>query len=95
MDIGRTDGVGGPGRVEGPRPPHRITPPQAASPAPADKVEISEAAQLISEALALPQVRSERVDEVRKLIESGRFDNDERLEAAVDKFLRDNPDLLP
>jgi anti-sigma28 factor (negative regulator of flagellin synthesis) len=43
--------------------------------------------------MSLPQVRSERVAEVRKLIESGRFDTDTRLEGALKKFMVENSDL--
>lgn len=95
MDVGRTEGVGGPGRVEGPKQPSKVTPSQIPStPPPADKVEISESARLVSEALSLPQVRTERVEEIKKLIESGRFETDERLQGAVDQFLEENRDLL-
>ena len=95
MDVGRTEGVGGPGRVEGPKKPSSIKPTQPpASPSKADSVEISEGARLVSEAMALPQTRAERIEEVKKLIESGRFENDERLNGSVEQFLRENPDLL-
>ncbi len=95
MDISRTDGVGGPGRIEGPQKISKVQPPPAPDRAvPSDKVEISDSARLVSEALSLPAVREDRVEEMRKLIESGRFDTPERLEGALDKFLRENPDLL-
>ncbi len=94
MDIGRTEGVGGPGRIEGPQKNQRITPSAPASSSPADRVEITDQARLVSEALALPEVRAERVAEVRKLIQSGRFETDARLEGALQKFLEENRDLL-
>lgn len=94
MDIGNTRGVGGPDRIEGPRGPSRIPPPQTPSATPADKVDISDRAHLISEALSLPAVREERIDEIRALVESGRFDTDARLEGAIDRFLQENRDLL-
>lgn len=95
MDVGRTEGVGGPGRIDGPKPVSRINPPAyTGATAPTDKVEISEAAHLISEALALPPVRTERIEEVRKLVESGKFDTDARLGGAIDNFIADNGDLL-
>lgn len=95
MDISRTDGVGGPGRIEGPQKISRIQPPAAPDRTlPSDKVEISDAARLVSEALGLPAVREDRVEEIRKLIESGRFDTPERLEGALERFLRENPDVL-
>ncbi len=94
MDIGRTDGVGGPGRIEGPNPISRITPSQTPSgPASPDQVQLSDKAAMISKALALPEVRADRVAEVRQQIESGRFDTDARLEGALARFLAENPDL--
>mgnify|MGYP001582625383 CR=1 FL=1 len=88
MDVGRTDGVGGPGRIDGPQKisrPASVSASKASSPA--DKVDISAPAGLISKALALPEVRTDRVAEVKKLIESGKFDTQARLEGALDRFL--------
>lgn len=94
MDIGKTDGVGGPGRIDGPNKIARSTPSAAASKSSgADKVDLSHQAGMISKTLGLPAVRTERVAEIKKLIESGRFDTDARLEGALDHFLVDNPDL--
>ena len=91
MDIGKTDGVGGPGRVDGPNKISRITraslPPKASS---TDKVDLSLRAGMISRAMALPAVRAERVAEIKKLIESGRFETDARLEWALNRFLTEN-----
>jgi hypothetical protein len=91
MDVGRIDGVGG---VDGPHKITRITPPEITKAlSSADKVDISEKAGMISKALGLPQARAERIAEVQKLIESGRFDTDARLEGALDLFLAENSDL--
>jgi hypothetical protein len=94
MDIGRTEGVQGPGNVQGPRkiPNVGATPPASA---PQDRVEISEAARLISEISSLPKVRQERIDAVRRLIETGQFDTPERLSGALERFLEENPDVTP
>jgi anti-sigma28 factor (negative regulator of flagellin synthesis) len=94
MNIGRTDGVGGPGRIDGPRKISQVESkagPSAASNA--DHVNLSQRAGMISKAMSLPQVRAERVAEVKKLIESGRFDTDTRLEGALKKFMVENSDL--
>ena len=91
MDIGRTDGIGGPGRIDGPNKIARITPsvtPSGASRT--DKVDLSQKAAMISKAMSLPQVRAERVAEIKKLIESGRFETDTRLEWAINRFLTEN-----
>ena len=94
MDIGRTEGIGGPGRIEGPRHPSQVDPSALSSPAPADRIEISEHARLVSEALFLPDVRAERVQEMKRLLESGRFDTEARLEGALQRFLEENRDVL-
>jgi len=94
MDIGRTEGIGGPGRIEGPHKASKINPPAPPAPPPADKVEISSQARLVSEALSLPSVRAERIAEIRKLIQAGLYENDARLEGALLKFLQENRDLL-
>lgn len=91
MDIGKTDGIGGPGRIDGPNRISRIsrasTPSRAAS---ADKLDLSQKAGMISKAMSLPAVRAERVAEIKKLIESGRFETDIRLEWALNRFLTEN-----
>jgi len=95
MDIGKTNGVGGPGRIHGPNKISRVTPssiPSGASSA--DKVVLSQKAGMVSKALAMPQMRMERIAEVKKMIESGRFDTDTRLERTLKKFVAENPDLL-
>jgi len=86
MDIGRTDGVQGPGRIEG----RKVERSQAASTPPAarvpDRAELSEVGRLVAEAMSLPEVRLERIAEFKKLIESGSYQTDERLAGAFDKF---------
>ena len=94
MDIGKTDGVGGPGRIDGPNKISRITPPVTPSGAAStDKVELSQKASMVSKAMSLPASRAERVAEIKQLIESGRFETDARLEGALNRFLLENPDL--
>jgi hypothetical protein len=96
MDIGRTEGIGGSGRIEGPQCSSKPAP-SSATPGSArtDRAEFSASSQLISEALGLPSVRSERIDEVRQLLASGQLDSDARLEGALDAFLREQRDVLP
>ena len=94
MDIGSTEGIGGIGRIQGPQKPASISPSsytQAAGSA--DKLEISTHGHLVSQARELPAMRLERIQEVRTLIESGRFDTPQRLQGAIDRFLDENPDL--
>jgi anti-sigma28 factor (negative regulator of flagellin synthesis) len=93
MDIGRTDGVGGPGRIDGPNKIQRTAPAVPPSGAKsADKVQLSQKAALVAKAMSLPAARTERVAEIKKLIESGRFETENRLEWAVNRFLIENSD---
>jgi len=95
MDIGRTEGVGGAGRIDGPQKTGKVTPPASTHPSQAgDRVEFSPHAKITSDALALPSIRADRVAEIRNLIQSGRFDTDARMGQALDRFLLENPDAL-
>ena len=94
MDIGRTEGVGGPDRIEGNKRPPKTESSSSGSLPPTDKVEISERARLISELTAMPASRAEKIEQMRQIVESGEYETDERLEGAIDNFLRENDDLL-
>ena len=94
MDIGKTDGVGGPGRIEGPNKITRITPVNTSKGASsADKVDLSVKAGMIAKAMSLPQVRLDRVGEIKKLVQMGTFETDARLEGALKRFMIENPGL--
>ena len=93
MDIGRTEGTQGPGGVQGPKNVNRIKPTQPVTGKPADSVEISEMARLVSEVANLPKVRQEKIDQIRQMIDTGKFDTPERLAGALESFLRENQDL--
>ena len=93
MDIGRTDGVGGPGRIDGPNKIARTTPAVTPSGAKsADKVELSLRASMVSKAMSLPAARAERVAEIKELIQSGQFETNARLEWAINRFVLENLD---
>jgi hypothetical protein len=95
MDIGSTHGVGGLGGIQGPQKLQRAAEAAyAARSGAADRVDLSGPGQLLSRALALPAVRMDRVNEVKALMESGKFDTDARLEAALQRFALENPDVL-
>jgi len=86
MDIGRTEGVHGPGRIEGKR-AHEVSkpplhPPQDA----ASRAEISVVGRLVSETLGLPDIRMEKVTEFSRLLKAGLYLTDERLLGAFEKF---------
>ena len=61
-----------------------------------DKVDISPAAQvhsarLLSQIAQLPQIRQEVVDRVRAEIADGAYDSPQRLDAAIDALVAQNP----
>ena len=94
MDVGRTEGSQGPERIQGPKRVSKTSPSTSSSKAPTDSVEISDMARMVSEVLSLPQVRQEKIQQIRELIDSGEFDTPERLKGAIDHFLEENQDLF-
>lgn len=86
MDIGRTEGVHGPGRIEGKR-AHAVTPPQVRpTQDAASRAEISPIGRLVSETLSLPDIRMEKVTEFSRLLKAGLYLTDDRLLGAIEKF---------
>ena len=59
------------------------------SPPGADKVEISFQAQLMGKIAMMPEVRSEKVDEVRQSLAMGTYDIEGKLSTAVERFIDD------
>jgi len=48
---------------------------------------------MIAELTSMPKVRQDRIEAVKKLVESGQFDTKERLAGAIDNLLRENPGI--
>jgi anti-sigma28 factor (negative regulator of flagellin synthesis) len=59
------------------------------APASADEVEISDVGRFLSFLSQLPDVRQDRVDALRRQIERGEYDADEKIEHIVDDILED------
>ncbi|MBI3096668.1 MAG: flagellar biosynthesis anti-sigma factor FlgM [Planctomycetes bacterium] len=89
MEIRPTNGVSGSGPIQ----PKRRTPPAAApdsvSRAGGDNVQISEVARLLSRLQSVPDVRSDRVAEVRAAIEKGDYETPDKIRTAVDRIFDD------
>lgn len=89
----------GPAQVHGAQPinqPHaRMTKPQATSESSAsgpirDELQLSAEAQKIGEATSLDssgEIRMDKVDAIRQQIADGTYETDEKLEAALDRFI--------
>lgn len=56
---------------------------------PVDRVEISPIARLMSEVSELPEIRAEKVAQVRAEIEAGTYITPERLDIAITRMLED------
>ena len=56
---------------------------------PVDRVEISQIARLMSEVSSLPEVRAEKIVQVRAQIEAGTYITPEKLDIAVERMLED------
>ena len=86
--------VFGPSQLHGAQavnPPHAnraaANPPRPSSVSTGDKLEISEAARLALNTTETPDIRQDRVSQLRQAIADGSYDTEERLSAALDNFL--------
>jgi flagellar biosynthesis anti-sigma factor FlgM len=82
--------VQGPGSIQRPVPtgPSRAAAPSAAPQTPAvtspkDAVEISSAGQLLDKLSKSPEIRAERLAQIKAAIEAGHYDTEDKLEAAL------------
>ena len=86
--------IQGPGHVHGPqsiRAPHRIQPAETNNQVgdlnQVDQVDISPEADLVSRINELPDIRTDRVAEIRAQIEAGTYETDDKMETALGRLL--------
>ena len=84
--------IHGPGQIHGPqsnKAPQRLQPAQAdaVDNTPLDHVDISAEADFVSQVHDLPDIRADRVADIRTQIESGVYETDEKLDVAVSRLL--------
>ena len=87
--------VSGIGSVSGATPARAVSPttsvsqPSTASSvvAPRDQLEISSAGKMLDRLSETPEVRAERLAQIKEAIENGAYDTDEKLEAALSKMI--------
>ena len=83
----------GPGQIHGTQSvnaPHRIQPARVDTSMDAsvvDQVDISAEADLISQVRDLPEMRADRVADIRAEIDAGLYETDEKIEVAVGRLL--------
>ena len=88
MDISSTGGISGPDPVEPKRvPAARIRPSSLKDSS--DSVEISDHARFLAKLRDVPPVRKEKIEALRALIESGKYETPERIAGAVTKLLEE------
>ena len=86
--------IQGPTQIHGAQPinaPHRTQAPQPAARSGqatgADQLDISREAEMISRVREVPEIRTNRVAEIRAQIEAGVYETDDKLDLAVDRLL--------
>lgn len=71
--------------------PHRASGPSSTAPPDSwsgvDEIEISQEADLVSRAHDLPEIRTDRVEQLRAEITAGGYETQEKLEIAVGRLL--------
>lgn len=70
--------------------PHRAAAPASApsySVHASDQLDISPEAELISQVHNLPEIRADRVAELKAAIASGTYETDDKIDAALDRLL--------
>jgi flagellar biosynthesis anti-sigma factor FlgM len=87
--INRVYGNSGPGpvRQETRLPSTEPTPGDNAKPQ--DQVEISEAAQLLSKMSQLPEIRKDKVEQVRQAILQGDYETPDKIAITADRILKE------
>ena len=74
--------------LQGPRRVQQTQTPQASEPMHgADQVDISAEADMVSRVHELPDVRTDRVAEIRQQIAAGTYDTDAKMDVAVGRLL--------
>jgi anti-sigma28 factor (negative regulator of flagellin synthesis) len=89
MEVQGPGGVAGPNRIE----LHRVQPAKPADAEVAgrvgDRAEISDQARLLNKLAEVPEMRLDRIQELRELIAAGRYETAERIEKTVEKLLEE------
>lgn len=85
--------IHGPARVHGAQPlsaphPARAASPGAQSPVSgADQLDISQPTDFVEQVKQLPEIRAERVEQIRAEMEAGVYETDDKLDAALERLL--------
>ncbi len=84
------NGYGGPQPIRPQRSTGTGTPQDATAPAKkTDQVEISQIAQYLQKIATMPDIRAEKVENVKKALTEGTYDLGGKLSVAIDRFLQE------
>ncbi len=89
MEVQGPGGVAGPNRIETPRIAAQRAEKADLGGTVGDRVEISEEAQLLARLAEVPDIRMDKVEELKELITTGRYESREKIEKAVDRLLEE------
>ena len=87
MQIYGTSQIHGAQSVSGPHPSRAIHTDPVQAPASGDHVDISEAGRIASQMAEIPDIRAERVQQIRAAILNGSYETDAKLSTALDRLL--------
>jgi flagellar biosynthesis anti-sigma factor FlgM len=68
---------------------NQVSKDSSTSKAKSDSVSVSTEAQFLSSLSQIPDVRQEKIDEIKKAIKDGTYLTDEKLSSALDKLVQD------
>jgi anti-sigma28 factor (negative regulator of flagellin synthesis) len=89
MEVHTTGGISGPNPIEPNRvPAGRLRPAETPRPG-VDRAEISDHARFLAKLRDVPEVRRQKVEALRALIASGKYETPERISGAVDKIMEE------
>ena len=87
-DIQGINGSGGLHIIKPQMAPHNAQPPLTPSlHVDSDRVEISDVARFLNKVAALPEIRSEKVDQIRQALAENRYDVEGRLSESLDRLV--------
>ncbi|MDA7950416.1 MAG: flagellar biosynthesis anti-sigma factor FlgM [Pirellulaceae bacterium] len=88
MYVNGSASVHGPQSINAPHRSHQgvEAPKQIEKPSATDQLDISPEAQLLSQARELPDIRADKVADIRKAISEGTYDTDEKMEIALNRL---------
>lgn len=87
MDVNGIGGIGRTAPLNATRPAGSIDAPAADALSPKDEVQISDAARMMDELNRTSGIREERIAQIQQEIADGSYDTDEKLDAALERFL--------